>query len=268
MDDTLRGRDGTIIGRSSGVIGSIGANEFDVKPAINGDDIYLTIDQNVQKYIESILPFYHEQFASDAISVIVMDPFTGAIKATANYPTYNPNNINSAVRYLPLDPTQAYIADREDYIDVHLFIQQDDGTMRKATTEERSDPTIRKRIAENTYGSEVFVDKTIKYAYEPGSVFKPITTAIGIDSDEISLYDFYHDDGEVKIDIGNGIEFTIRNVSSSCLGDKTYLNALTFSCNVGMISIIQKIGRPIFYNYLEKIGFGHKTNVELAGEEE
>lgn len=96
-----------------------------------------------------------------------MNPHTGAIKATANYPTYNPNNINDAVTYIPLDPVQADIADREDYVDIHLFVEQPDGTMRKATTDERQDPTIRKRIAKNTYGSEIFVDKTIKYAYEP-----------------------------------------------------------------------------------------------------
>jgi cell division protein FtsI/penicillin-binding protein 2 len=34
-----------------------------------------------------------------------------------------------------------------------------------------------------------------------------------------------------------------------------------------MINIIQKIGKPIFYNYLNKLGFGQKTNIELAGEE-
>jgi cell division protein FtsI/penicillin-binding protein 2 len=167
MDDVLRGQDGKIIGRSSGVIGSIGANEFNVEAAKDGNDIYLTIDQNIQKYIENILPYYHEWFIADAISVVVMNPHTGAVRATANYPTYNPNNINSALRYIPLDPTQAEIANREDYIDVHLFVENEDGSMRKATTEERVDPTIRKRIAQNTYGSEVFVDKTIKYAYEP-----------------------------------------------------------------------------------------------------
>jgi cell division protein FtsI/penicillin-binding protein 2 len=96
-----------------------------------------------------------------------MDPHTGEVKALGNTPNFNPNNLNSAFRYEPLDPERADIVDDLSYIDVHLFIEQEDGTMRKATTEERQDPTIIKRIANNTYGSEAFVDKTIKYAYEP-----------------------------------------------------------------------------------------------------
>lgn len=268
MHKTLQWQNGKIIGRSSNMIGSIGANDFEVEKAKNGNDIYLTIDQNIQKYVEEILPKYQSFYRADAISVVVMNPHTWQVKAISNTPTFNSNNINSAFRYKPLDPEQRKIADHEEYIDTHLFVKNEDGTMRKATTSERSDPTVLKRIAENTYGSEAFVDKTIKYAYEPGSVFKPLTVAIGIDTDEITFKDYYNDKGESIItDHKGNVLYTIKNVSSKCLGENTYLNALTFSCNVGMIDIIQKIGRPIFYNYLEKLGFGSKTNIEIAWEE-
>jgi cell division protein FtsI/penicillin-binding protein 2 len=45
----------------------------------------------------------------------------------------------------------------------------------------------------------VFVDKNIAFPYEPGSIFKAFTVGIGLDNDEISLYDFYQDDMSIKI---------------------------------------------------------------------
>ncbi len=76
MDNKLKGQDGKVIGRSSGAVGGAGTNDFNVQKAIHGSDIYLTIDQNIQKYIEKILPGYHRRFQADSISVIVMEPKT------------------------------------------------------------------------------------------------------------------------------------------------------------------------------------------------
>jgi cell division protein FtsI/penicillin-binding protein 2 len=89
--------------------------------------------------------------------------------------------------------------DEASYTDVHVYVRDEDNTFRKATTTERTDPTIPKYMTENIYSSEIFVDKNIKYAYEPGSIIKAMTVAIGIDSDEINLFDFYTDNGFVKV---------------------------------------------------------------------
>jgi len=93
-----------------------------------------------------------------------------------------------------------------------------------------------------------FLDKNTTLAYEPGSIFKPITVGIGLDVDEISLYDTYYDKGELQVG-----DYFIKNVSRACLGTNTILHALQFSCNIGMIRIIEKIGKYVFYNYLEKL---------------
>ncbi|MBP7008053.1 hypothetical protein KBB05_05090 [Patescibacteria group bacterium] len=57
----------------------------------------------------------------------------------------------------------------------------------------RSDPTLPKFINTNYYGPLALIDKNTSLAYEPGSIFKPITVAIGLDADEIGLYDLYYD---------------------------------------------------------------------------
>ena len=67
--------------------------------------------------------------------------------------------------------------------------------------------------------------------------------------DEISLYDFYTDEGKLKVG-----PFTIHNVVADCLGTNTFLHALEYSCNIGMVRIAQKIQKQGYYNYLEKLG--------------
>ena len=77
----------------------------------------------------------------------------------------------------------------------------------------------------------------ISEPYEPGSVFKAFTVAIGIDTGEIKPNDLYNDVGFVQID-----NFTIKNlINERCEGLHTFRNALNFSCNVGMIRIIQRV---------------------------
>lgn len=69
------------------------------------------------------------------------------------------------------------------------------------------------------------------------------------------------DRGYVEID-----NFRIKNVSKECIGYHTYAHALNWSCNVGMIDIVQKIGRSLFSKYVQEFGYGQKSNITLEGE--
>jgi cell division protein FtsI/penicillin-binding protein 2 len=53
--------------------------------------------------------------------------------------------------------------------------------------------------------------------------------------------------------------FTIKNADDACMGDWNFLHAFVWSCNVGMVRIAQKLGKEIFYNYVDKLGFGKAT---------
>ena len=87
--------------------------------------------------------------------------------------------------------------------------------------------------------------------YEPGSVFKAFTVAIGLDTDEIRFYDPYNDPNKVQVG-----QFWIKNADPKfCGGDWNFLHAFVYSCNVGMVRIAQKMGKESFYNYLEKLNF-------------
>ncbi len=73
---------------------------------------------------------------------------------------------------------------------------------------------------------------------------------------------FYEDRGKVQID-----DFQISNLDNNkCQGWHIFRNALNFSCNVGMIDIVQRVGRPLFYEYLKKFGLSDITGLTLDGE--
>ncbi|MCF7834635.1 penicillin-binding protein 2 [Candidatus Gracilibacteria bacterium] len=262
FDSILRGKDGKIIGRSSAWLGPVGANEFEIEEVKHGDDVYLTVDIGMQREIESIVKNYNENFRSDSISVLVFDPFSGQIIASVNEPSFDPNNYDDVYNLQPLSPEYGYIVDNLDYLDVPIYIKSS-GEIVLAKSYERQDYTLEKYIAKNVYGPWILKDRNISLPYEPGSIFKAFTVGIGYDIDEIRPYDFYNDPGFVKVG-----PYTIKNVEELCAGDNSFLHALVYSCNVGMVRISQKIGKETFYNYLDKFGFGKLTNIELGGEEE
>lgn len=262
FDAILAGKDGKIIGRASSWIGNVGANEFQIEDVQDGDDVYLTIDIGMQKEIETIIKGYFESLKADSISVLVYDPFEGQVIASANYPSFNPNDYNNIFEKQPLGIDHKDIIDDITYVDIPVYIMTG-GEYKLATSIERNDVTLPKYIAKNVNWPQVFVDKNIAMPYEPGSIFKAFTVGIGLDIDEIRFYDFYNDPGEVKVG-----QFTIKNASEDCMGDHTFLHGFVWSCNVGMVRIAQKMGKDTFYNYIDKLGFGKLTNIELAGESE
>jgi len=214
----------------------IGDNHF--KPAHDGSSVVLTIDRVVQAEVEKRLAKAVEDFKANDGDVVIMDPFTGKIIAMAQYPTFDPNK----------------------YADVYK------------TTEIHYDPgktmTVLKKTGDNTYltyvnkfGPAVFVNDMVSNVYDPGSIFKPVTVSIGIDSGEITPRTTYYDTGEISVD-----EYTIHNATQACLGFHDMTHALNYSCNIGMVTIAKKLGKSLFYNYIINYGFGERTDIELDEE--
>lgn len=178
----------------------------------------------------------------------------------AQAPSFNPNNYNDAYELTPLGSEYAHIVDDLTYMDRPVYILSG-GKYKIATLSERTDTRLPKYLPKNEFGSQVFMDRNVAVPYEPGSVFKALTMAIGMDTDEIRGTDYYTDPGKVKVGT-----FTIKNANSICEGYHSFLEGLAFSCNIAMIRIVQKVGKEIFYNYLERFGFGKLTGIEIAEE--
>lgn len=119
----------------------------------------------------------------------------------------------------------------------------------------------------NSYGSfpvANFLNPVVEQIYEPGSIFKVITMAAGIDSQKITPETTYIDKGMVRI---NGR--VIKNWDYNEKGPYGLISmkkVIERSINTGAIFVQQQMGKEIFRKYIEKFGFGEKTGIDLPGE--
>lgn len=97
--------------------------------------------------------------------------------------------------------------------------------------------------------------------FEPGSIFKPLTLAAGLDAELINPRTTYEDKGEEKID-----DFTIRNSDKLAHGTQTMTDVLQKSLNTGTIFVQRLLGKERFADYVRKFGMGVKTGIELSPE--
>ena len=262
FDSVLKGEKGTLKGRTTTWFGNIGTDEFEISNAVDGNDVYLTIDVGLQKEVERLAKAEVWSLRADWISVMVLNTENGQVKASVNAPTFNPNDYNDAYTLVPLGKEHAQLVDNLSYVDIPIYVNSG-WAFKQAKWNERALSGQQKFIAKNVVGSQVFVDKNITVPFEPGSIVKAFTVGIGLDADELRFDDKYQDDGSIKID-----KYTIKNATNECRWYHDFLHAFSYSCNVGVVRVVQKLGKAVFYNYLEKLGFGQLTNIELAGEKE
>ncbi|MDD5693027.1 MAG: penicillin-binding protein 2 [Patescibacteria group bacterium] len=121
------------------------------------------------------------------------------------------------------------------------------------------DPNRYSEIKLNNYN--VFKNSAVSDTYEPGSVFKVITMAAGLDAKKIIPETKYTDTGSVTL---NG--YTIRNSDLKAHGVCDMTSVLSNSLNTGSTWVQQKLGKDSFYNYVNLFGFGTPTGIELPGE--
>lgn len=98
-------------------------------------------------------------------------------------------------------------------------------------------------------------------SYEPGSVFKAFTMAAGIDAEKITPKTTYNDTGQEEID-----DFTIRNADKKAHGIQNMTYALDESLNTATIFVQRLLGKDLFRTYMERFGFGAKTDIGLTPE--
>jgi len=263
FNDILKWKEGKIVWMSTPWIWKIASTSFDIQEAENGADIYLTIDYSLQKTVEEIIKKYYYDLRADDISVIIMDPFNWQVKALAGYPNFDPNNWKDIYKIKPLTNQYRYLIEWDfatSYIDIPILIETW-WKLKLATFDERFNPKYKKYIFSNLLWPRTFKNQAISSPYEPWSIFKTITEAIAIDTNDISLYDYYTDKWVIKV-----WPYKIKNVAKECKGYNTFLHALERSCNVWMVKIVIKIGKDVYYNYLKQLWFWKKTGIELEDE--
>ena len=225
LDSVLRGKEGRIVSQSDVNRNFTKESPEQLIQAEDGKNIYLTLDiklqSNVEKYLKQAIA---DTSARDGIAV-VMSTKTGEVLAMANYPTYN---LNKPFAPIGMDQTQWEKLDA------------------KTQTNLRYDAWKNKAVAE---------------AYEPGSTFKIITTAIGLEEAKTTTDkpgDF------ICTGVQKVYDWDIKCWRSyNPHGSQTLRQALENSCNPAFIQLGQRIGTEMFYKYLSGFGLTGKTGIDL-----
>lgn len=104
-------------------------------------------------------------------------------------------------------------------------------------------------------------NRAISDTFEPGSIFKVITSTAALEENLVSEEDRFYCKGSTVIG-----KRTVRCWKSGGHGSQTFVEILKNSCNVGFTELGKKIGKENLYKYIRKFGFGEKTGVDVPGE--
>lgn len=111
------------------------------------------------------------------------------------------------------------------------------------------------------YPLSYFPNPAVEFIYEPGSVFKLITVAAGLETKKITPQTKYYDTGEVVVN-----DKVIKNWDLKAHGEQNILGILAHSLNTGAVFIEKLTGHDLFHQMVLNFGFDQKTGIDLPGE--
>lgn len=261
----LQGKKGVFQAQKDSIGRQITVGDSVIQPAVDGDNIVLTIDRSIQMKLDRILQRgVADNHADDGLGV-VYDPQTGRVLAMSHFPSFDPNVYGKV-----FDKEQVYLTPEEiarlTPIDektgrYRLLVDTAAGIYEDIFKETYRDGTIVYKKYKNTVGAEAFQNKAVAWPYEPGSVFKPLVMSAAIDDKDVTPLTQYNDSGPIKTD-----EYLIKNALEKYYGTITMTTVLEKSLNTGMAFVARKIGRNLLYNYIKNYGFGERTDIEFGDE--
>lgn len=207
-DDILTGTDGEMI-METGLGGTpIAGGTYEVTDAVNGTDVILGIDVNIQEKAETALVDAVKTYEAESGSILVMNPKTGEIHCACSTPLANVSDLS-------------------------------------------------------TVDSDGLTLKLVSMSYEPGSVFKVITTSTGIEAGLFDSNSTYPIPETIQV----GDDTVTDDDSRDYTMDMTIREMLRRSSNVAMAYLVQNvIGAKIFSEGVDAFGIGHKTGIDYPGE--
>lgn len=276
-DDVLSGTPGRSIAETN-VNGEVLANaEADVYPAVDGYNLNLTIDENVQSIVEEYLAEAMETFdVHGRGSAIVMNVKTGAVLAMASLEQFDPND-----PYTIYDEKMQAILDKEelneedvDWLKSRLGEKEvadiiADGKISRETTTDEDGNTVSSEYTQlqGMMREAQWKNKNITELYMPGSVFKLITASAGLDSGIMTAEQTFYCSGAFTVNEGSSLwEHTYRCANNETHGLLDMAGALNHSCNLWFIQAAQTLQPSVFYDYIQAFGFTQITGIDLPNE--
>jgi stage V sporulation protein D (sporulation-specific penicillin-binding protein) len=218
----LKGLNGKILTMSDAAgIEIENAAEDRIEP-VSGQTLQISLDVNIQKYCEQAAYQVMEKKGAKKVSIIVMNPKTGEIMAMVNAPEFNLN-----------DP-----------------FTLNTNTEVPASAKEKQDLL-----------NQMWRNPCINDTYEPGSTFKIITAAAGLEEGVVKLDDHFSCPGFRVVE-----DRKIRCHKVGGHGSESFLQGMMNSCNPVLIDVGQRLGVDNYYKYFEQFGLKGKTGIDVPGE--
>lgn len=207
FDRQLKGREGKIRTEKDAVGNPILIGNYQFYHATEGKNIKTSIDKSIQYIAEKYLKEGMEKYNASAGNIIIMEPSTGKIRASASLPNYDPN----------------------------IF---------------------------SKFPSEYYKNPVVADLFEPGSIFKVLVMAAGL-NEKVVTPDTQCDICGSPVQIG---KYYIRTWDEKYRENITMTETIVNSDNTGMVFVANKLGGKKFAEYLKLYGFGEKTNIGLQDE--
>ena len=220
-EEYLKGRDGLILTLSDARGVELPYAAEERLEPVAGDTLTLSLDVNIQKYAEQAAYKVMEEKGANAVSIIIMNPQNGEIYAMVNAPEFDLND--------PFALAKGSVYE---------------------TAEEKQELL-----------NQMWRNRCINDTYEPGSTFKIITAAAGLEQGVVKLTDQFSCPGFRIVE-----DRKIRCHKVGGHGAETFLQGAMNSCNPVFIDVGQRLGVDGMYKYFEQFGLLKKTGIDLPGE--
>ena len=223
-EEYLKGVNGTILTTTDARgIELEGVAEERIEP-IPGNTLQISLDYNIQAYAQQAAEKVMEEKEADKVSVLIMNPQNGEIMAMVNVPEFNLNQPFS-LESVGLDTESV-----EDDVKQDLL-------------------------------NQMWRNSCINDTYEPGSIFKVITSTACLEAGTVELDDSFFCPGYYVVE-----DRRIRCHKVGGHGSESFVEGLQNSCNPVFMNIGLELGVDRFYEYFQKLGLTTKTGVDLPGE--
>lgn len=223
-EEYLKGQNGTILTTTDARGVELEGIAEDRIEAIPGKTLQISMDYNIQAYTQQAAEKVMEEKEADKVSVLIMNPQNGEIMAMVNVPEFDLNEPFS-LESLGMDEDGLKADEKQDLL------------------------------------NQMWRNGCINDTYEPGSIFKIITSSACLEAGTVSTTDRFFCPGYRIVE-----DRRIRCHKVGGHGSETFVQGVQNSCNPVFMDIGLKLGVDRFYSYFQKFGFMKKTGVDLPGE--
>jgi len=220
-DDVLLGTNGTILTYTDARGVELTEWGEERVEPIPGENLCISLDRNIQSYATQLAYQAMKTKEAESVSIVVMNPQNGEIMAMVNVPEFDLN-----------DPYN---------LNVDSSVLSEEEQINKLNS--------------------MWRNGCINDTYEPGSVFKIITSAAGLEEEVVSVDSGFSCPGFIVVE-----DRKIRCHKTAGHGGQSFLEGTMNSCNPVFVTVGLRLGSDRFYDYFDRFGLLDKTGIDLPGE--